>query len=96
MIRSFADRTTEDIWNGADTKVARRVPKLLWKRVQRKLDLLNRASSLQQLRVPPSNELHALTDDRSGQHAIRVNDQYRITFRFADRDAHEVRCEDYH
>jgi proteic killer suppression protein len=96
VIRSFGDATTEDLFHGANTKAARRIPKDLWAIVRRKLDLVNAATSVTALRVPPGNRLESLTGDRAGQFSIRVNDQYRITFRFDDEDAHDVRCEDYH
>jgi proteic killer suppression protein len=64
--------------------------------VRRKLDLLNAARSVKVLRTPPGNRLEALKGDRKGSFSIRVNDQYRITFRFEGEDAHDVRCEDYH
>jgi proteic killer suppression protein len=96
MIRSFADETTEDIWNGVNSRTARRIPRSLWPVIQRKLDQLDSVTTIADLPVPPGNRLHALTGDRSGQHAIRVNDQYRIVFRFEGQDAHDVCCTDYH
>jgi proteic killer suppression protein len=68
----------------------------LWPVIRRKLDQLDVVTQLDDLRVPPGNRLHALTGDRAGHHAIRVNDQYRIVFRFEGHDAHDVRCTDYH
>ena len=96
VIRSFADRATEHVFFGEDTKAARRLPKALWPLVRRKLDLLHGVSSLNDLTVPPGNRLEALRGDQAGRHSIRVNDQYRITFRFEADGAWEVRCEDYH
>lgn len=64
--------------------------------IRRKLDQLDVVTQLDDLRVPPGNRLHALTADLAGHHAIRVNDQYRIVFRFEDHDAHDVRCSDSH
>ena len=96
MIRTFADRTTEDIWNGVNSKAARRIPKGLWPVVQRKLDHVDTVTKLDDLRVPPGNGLHALEGALAGCHAIRVNDQYRIVFRFEGQDAFDVRCADYH
>jgi proteic killer suppression protein len=96
LIASFADVTTKDIWNGLETKAARRIPKVIWPVVRRKLDLLNRVDRLDALRVPPGNRLEALRGARVGSYSIRVNDQYRITFRFREDSAHDVRCEDYH
>lgn len=96
MIRSFADDTTRDIWHGVNSKAARRIPKALWPVVRRKLDQIDSVMKLDDLRVPPGNRLHALEGDRSGYHAIRVNDQSRIVFRFEGQDAHDVSCTDYH
>lgn len=96
MIATFADATTQDIWNGQDTKAARRIPKAIWPIVQRKLDLLNRVTRLDALRVPPGNRLKALQGAAAGAYRIRVNDQYRITFMFREEHFYEVCCEDYH
>jgi toxin HigB-1 len=96
VIRAFADDTTRDIWNGVNSKAARRIPRALWPIVQRKLDQIDSVTKLENLRVPPGNRLHALVDDLAGYHAIRVNDQYRIVFRFAGHDVYDVRCTDYH
>lgn len=96
MIRTFGDDATRDIWNGVNSKAARRIPKAVWSVVQRKLDQIDSVTRVEDLRVPPGNRLHALTGDLSGNHAIRVNDQYRIVFRFEGPDAFDVRCTDYH
>lgn len=96
MIRSFADDSTRDIWNGVNSKAARRIPKALWPVVRRKLDQLDVVTKLDDLRVPPGNRLHALQADRAGYHAVRVNDQFRIAFRFDGKWAHDVGCIDYH
>ncbi|MER3559716.1 MAG: plasmid maintenance system killer protein [Armatimonadota bacterium] len=96
MILDFADKTTEDIYNGIDLKVARRIPFLVWKSAARKSDMLNAASKLQDLRVPPANRLEALKGDWSGYHSIRINDQYRIVFRWIDGNAKDVLITDYH
>jgi toxin HigB-1 len=96
MIRSFADTATRDIWNGVNSKAARRLPRALWPVIRRKLDQLDAVTQLADLEVPPGNRLHALSDDLAGYHAIRVNDQYRVAFRFEGHDAYDVRCTDYH
>jgi proteic killer suppression protein len=96
VIRTFADVATEDVWNGRDTRAARTIPKAIWRVVQRKLDLLNRTTRLDALRVPPGNRLEALRGNRAGSYSIRVNEQYRITFTFREEAFHEVCCEDYH
>ncbi|MBE9018759.1 type II toxin-antitoxin system RelE/ParE family toxin, partial [Chroococcidiopsidales cyanobacterium LEGE 13417] len=81
MIVSFKDRGTEDIFDGEDSKEARKLcPINLWSVARRKLDQLNAATSLNDLRVPPGNRLEALQGNRAGQHSIRINDQYRICF----------------
>jgi proteic killer suppression protein len=96
MIRSLADAATADIWNGINSKAARRIPRAIWPTVRRKLDQINAVSTLNDLSIPPGNRLHALTGELAGWHAIRVNTQYRIVFRFDGTDAFEVRCTDYH
>lgn len=96
MIRSFADDATRDIWNGVNSKAARRVPRVIWPIVRRKLDQLDAVARLEDLQVPPGNRPHALSDDLVGYNAIRVNDQYRIVFRFEGHDVYDVRCTDYH
>jgi proteic killer suppression protein len=96
VIQSFGDATTEDVFHGTNSKAARKIPKGLWAAVRRKLDFVNAATSVKALRVPPGNRLEALQGDRAGSFSIRVNDQYRITFRFEGEHAADVRCEDYH
>ena len=96
MIRTIADDTTRDIWNGVNSKAARRVPRALWPVIRRKLDQIDAVTQLAELRVPPGNRLHALSEDLAGYHAVRVNDQYRVVFRFEGHHAHDVRCTDYH
>ena len=96
MIRTLADDTTRDILNGVNTKAARRIPHALWPVVRRKLDQIDAVTRLEDLKVPPGNRLHALAGDLRGWHAVRVNDQHRIIFRFDGADAFEVRCTDYH
>jgi toxin HigB-1 len=96
MIRTIADDTTRDIWNGVNSKAARRIPRDLWPVVQRKLDQVDSVTRIEDLRVPPGNRLHRLVDDLAGYHAIRVNEQYRIVFRFEGHDAYDVHCTDYH
>jgi len=96
VIRGFADKVTEDFYHGKNSRDARRIPKSIWKVVQRKLDLLNRAASLRDLRVPPNNRLEKLRGDLEGLHSIRVNDQYRVAFAFRDGGAHDVQVLDYH
>ena len=97
MIRSFADAGTEDIFNGVDSRAARRrCPNSLWRVVQRKLDQLDATVSLETLRVPPGNQLEALKGDRRGQYSIRINDQFRICFVWATEGPQAVEIVDYH
>ena len=93
MIRDFADKEAEKIWEGTPS---RRLPGDIQKVARRKLRMLNNASSLDDLRIPPANRLEALKGDRKGQHSIRINDQRRICFRWQDGDAHGVEILDYH
>jgi len=96
VIRSFADRATADVYVGQDSKGARRIPKPLWPIVRRKLDVLHRAKSVRDLYHPSGNRLEPLKGPRAGRWSLRINDQYRITFRFEEGHAYEVACEDYH
>ena len=96
MIRSFADDATRDIWNGVNSKAARRLPAHSVAGDSTELDQLDAVTQLDDLRVPPGNRLHALSGDMAGHHAVRVNEQYRLVFRFDAHDAHDVRCTDYH
>jgi proteic killer suppression protein len=96
MIVSFADQTTEDIFHGRESKAARRIARALWTQVQSKLDLLNASTTLEDLRVPPSNRLEKLRRNLTGFYSVRVNDQYRVVFRFVGGNAADVRCTDYH
>ena len=96
MVRSFGDEATADVYYGRDTKAARQLPKPIWPVIRRKLDALHRARTLQDLRLPAGNRLEALKGDRSGTFSVRVNEQYRITFRFEGGSADDVTCEDYH
>ena len=97
MIRSFGDIGTEDVFNGRSTKAARTTcPEVLWSVARRKLDALDYAARLEDLRAPPGNRLQALKGDRKGEHSIRVNDQYRLCFRWTDGGAEDVIIEDYH
>ncbi len=96
MVVSFADVTTADIYHGEDTKAARRVPKDIWPVSQRKLDMVNAARTLDDLRSPPGNRLERLRKSLAGLYSIRINDQWRIIFRFEDGNAFDVRIADYH
>ncbi len=96
MIQSFADETTADLFRERNTRAARRVPVDIWRVVQRKLKAIDVAARLEDLRVPAGNRLEALKGDQAGRYSVRVNDQYRVTFRWEQAHAYEVRIEDYH
>jgi proteic killer suppression protein len=97
MIQSFKDDGTQDIFNGLKTKAARNIcPETLWKIAFRKLDLLDSAEMLSDLRVPPGNRLEQLSGDRQGQHSIRINDRYRICFIWTNNGPDRVTIVDYH
>ena len=96
MISGFGDEATRDVFHGRNTKAARRLPVSVWKTAFRKLDMLNAAHELRDLTVPPGNRLEALRGALAGKHSIRVNDQFRIVFRWKDGNASEVRMTDYH
>lgn len=93
MIRSFNDKEVESIWRGV---TSRRLPSDIQAVARRKLRMLNAAASLDDLRVPPANRLEALKGRRKGQFSIRINDQWRICFRWNDGDVHDVEIVDYH
>ena len=97
MIVSFRDAVTRAIYDGEDTKAARkRLPPELWKLAQRKLDQMKRVTRLDQLAIPPGNGLEALKRERRGQHSIRINERYRICFVWTLRGPAEVEITDYH
>lgn len=97
MIRSFATQGTRDIFDGTDSKVARRnCPRALWPVARRKLDQLNQAHTLEDLRVPPANRLEKLKGDRAGGYSIRINEQYRVCFMWTPDGPDEVAIVDYH
>jgi len=97
MIVSFEDEGSEDIFNGKNTQAARKTcPESLWKIATRKLDQLDSVTALNELRIPPGNRLEALASERKGQHSIRINDQYRICFRWSESGPEQVEIVDYH
>ncbi|MEM1133419.1 MAG: type II toxin-antitoxin system RelE/ParE family toxin [Pseudomonadota bacterium] len=93
MIRSFADKETERVWQGLHS---RKLPVEIQARARIKLQMIDAAGSLEDLSSPPSNRLHALSGDRAGQHSISINMQWRICFVWQDGDAHNVEIVDYH
>lgn len=97
MIVSFRDAETEAIFDNESSKRARRrLPVDLWNIAQRKLDQMKRVDDLEQLRVPPGNRLEELEGDRSGEHSVRINAQYRICFVWTDQGPADVEITDYH
>lgn len=93
MIKSFADRDTERLFS---RQPVRRLPSDLHRVMLRKLVVVHSASVLEDLRVPPGNQLEKLRGKRAGQYSIRVNDQWRVCFRWSDGNAHDVEIVDYH
>ena len=93
MIKSFRDKRTEALYI---SRTAKGFPPDIVERARRKLAAVNAANSLDDLKIPPSNRLEPLRGDRSGQYSIRINDKWRICFRWADGDAHDVEICDYH
>ena len=96
MIVSFEDAATEDLYHGRRSNRIRRFPSNIRRTALRKLDVLNGAHQLDDLRAPPGNRLKALKGDLAGFHSIRVNDQWRIIFRWVGNGAHDVSLTDYH
>jgi len=93
VIKTFADRHTQELYATGKSK---RFPPDIAKRAVRKLEYIDLATRLGDLKVPPGNRLHELERDRRGQRSISVNDQWRICFRFVDGDAYDVEITDYH
>ncbi len=97
MIQSFKDKGAEDIFNGLNSKAARETcPDNLWKIAVRKLDLLDSAERLNDLRIPPGNRLERLTGNRLGQYSIRINERYRICFFWSVIGPDQIEIVDYH
>jgi toxin HigB-1 len=97
MIVPFKNEGTEDIFNGKSTRAARKIcPVSLWKIAARKLDQLDSVIALNELRIPPGNQLEALAGDRKWQYSIRINERYRICFVWTDLGPDDVEVVDYH
>lgn len=97
VINSFYNKGTEDIFDGADTRAARKTcPQSLWSIARRKLDQINRVRLVQELLIPPGNRLEHLRGNRQGQYSIRINNQYRICFTWETHNAENVEITDYH
>ena len=93
MIKSFADKETEKLFK---RQFSRKLPTDIQRSARRKLEILDAAEQLQDLRTPPANHLEKLSGDRAGQHSIRINQQWRICFEWREKDAHNVEIVDYH
>ncbi|MDP2158528.1 MAG: type II toxin-antitoxin system RelE/ParE family toxin [Nitrospirota bacterium] len=93
MIKSFSDKDTENLYR---TGKSRRLPPEIMRRAVRRLEYIDLSTCIDDLKVPPSNRLHALKKDREGQYSISINDQWRICFKFTDGDAYDVKITDYH
>ena len=97
MIVSFNDKATEDIFNGVNSKLARKAcPQTLWRIAARKLDQLDSVLSLEELKVPPGNRLESLFGNRVGSYSIRINEQYRVCFSWEELGPANVEIIDYH
>ena len=96
LIKSWSHQGTADIWDGTNSKAAREIPRTIWQAVGDRLDAIHAAHELRDLALPPSNRLHPLKGRDKGRYSLRINQQYRITFRWDAGHAWEVRCEDYH
>jgi toxin HigB-1 len=93
MIKSFNDKETEKVYN---REGSRKLPEDIQQVALRKLRMINNAKSLNDLKIPPANNLEKLKGDREGQHSVRINDRWRICFKWKSGDAHEVEIADYH
>lgn len=97
MIMSFKDKGSADIFNGIASKQARKVcPQAIWSIAARKLDQLDSIIILDELKIPPGNNLEPLSGNRRGQHSIRINKQFRICFKWGENGPFEVEVTDYH
>ena len=96
MILSFGDDSTADLYHGKDTRRIRRIPPTIMSAALRELDMLDAAYRLNDLREPPGNRLELLKGELAGYYSIRVNEQWRIVFRWENNNAHEVSLTDYH
>ena len=93
MIKSFKSKETEKIWN---EEFSKKLPHDIQKRALQKLRMLNVATCLEDLKIPPSNHLEILLGDRQGQYSIRINDQFRVCFKWLDNHSFDVEIVDYH
>ena len=93
MIKTFADTETEKIFK---RKFSKKLPQTIQRKARMKLEILDAASILQDLTIPPGNRLEKLSGNREGQHSVRINDQWRILFRWLENDAFDLKIKDYH
>lgn len=97
MIRTFADSGSEDLFDGKNSTAARRnCPRSLWNVAYRKLDQLDSATEISDFSIPPSNKLEALKGDRQGQYSIRINERYRVCFKWTEAGPEDVEIVNYH
>ena len=97
MIVTFKNQATEDIYNGVASKLARKTcPQSIWRVAIRKLDQLDSVITLEELRIPPGNRLEALSGDKKSEFSIRINEQYRICFKWGESGPYDVEVTDYH
>lgn len=96
MIHSIADKLTRDVFDGINSKASRRLPLDLHPKARRLLDFINAAGNINDLRVPPGNHFEALKGNWRGFYSVRINDQWRVAFRWIENKAEEVRIVDYH
>ena len=96
MILSFGDKATEDLFHDRQTQRVRRYPPDILRPALQKLDMLNAANALKDLSSPPGNRLELLKGDLSGYHSVRINERWRLIFRWQGSEAHEVQIVDYH
>ena len=96
MIKSFKNKCAEDLYHGLNSKAARQLPRHLHTLASEKLDILDTACELNDLKVPPGNRLEKLRGSYKGKHSIRINDQWRIVFAWRSSHAEEVNIIDYH
>ena len=96
MIKSFTDKATEELFNGINSKRTAKYPTEIKRRAYLLLHTINSANTLDALKVPPGNRLERLVGDRQASWSVRINDQWRVTFKFSDGDFSDVLIEDYH
>lgn len=96
MIKSFGNKTVQDVYDGINSRFSRKLPRVLHPKAQRLLDQINAASSLEFLRIPPGNKLKKLTGNLEGRWSLRINDQWRIIFIWEGDDAFDVKIIEYH